>query len=153
MWLQSKGPPDAADGGLAQSGSGCQQAAGPVCSSFGSLLQCQPHYLLDFLVTDLTWCSRARFISQPSHSFGDETVLRNLHSTEAGESERQATSPETWFPTLNLVPIAPREQHIRSCTGSFASGLLQLSTRGLHVVRAKLNPPNEHHLILTPEEQ
>src|SRR5258705_10270774 len=66
MWLQSKGAPDAADSGLAQPSSGRQHAAGPVRSSLRSLLQRQPHDLLDLLVTDLTRCSRTWLISRPA---------------------------------------------------------------------------------------
>jgi hypothetical protein len=39
MRLQPEGPPDAADGGLAQSGLNRQHTAGPVGSSLRSLFQ------------------------------------------------------------------------------------------------------------------
>src|SRR5246127_2707446 len=89
MWLQSKGPPDAADRGLAQPGSGRQHAAGPVRSSLRSLLPRQPHNLLDLLVTDLTRCSRTGLISQPHNSFGDETVAPKAHSEPSSAQLRR----------------------------------------------------------------
>src|SRR3981189_686672 len=86
MRLQSKGAPDAADRRLAQSGPGCQHAAGPVRSPLRSFFQRQPHHLLDLLVTDLTRCSRTWLIAQPNNSFGDETIAPKTHG-ESGSAQ------------------------------------------------------------------
>jgi hypothetical protein len=74
MRLQAKGPPDAADGGLAKAGSSSQHAAGPVRGALRRLLQSQPHDLLDLLVTDLARRSRTRFVTQSGNALGDEPV-------------------------------------------------------------------------------
>src|SRR5271154_194168 len=84
MRLQPKGPPNAADGGLAEAGSSSQHAAGPVSRSLRRLLQSQPHYVLDLLVADLARRSRTRFVSQSCQAFGDEAIAPQTHRETCG---------------------------------------------------------------------
>ena len=82
--FQTEGSPDAADGGLAQSGFGGQHAAGPVGNSFRSLLQGQPHHPFDLLIADLTRRPRTRPIAQTNDPFGNETVTPKTHRKARG---------------------------------------------------------------------
>src|SRR5271157_6581183 len=84
MRFQTKGSPHSADGGLAQSGFGCQHAARPVGNSFRSLLQRQPHNLLDLLIANLTRCPRTRLVAQTHYPFGNETVTPKTHRKSRG---------------------------------------------------------------------
>src|SRR5207244_12015886 len=84
MWLQYEGAPDAADGGLAQSGFAGQHAAGPVRNPLRGFLQRQPHNLFDLLVTDLTRRSWTRLITQTNYSFGNETIAPETHRKPSG---------------------------------------------------------------------
>src|SRR5664279_3733744 len=84
MRFQTEGSPDAADGGLAQSGFGCQHAAGPVGNSLRSLLQRQPHHLFDLLIANLTRRPRTRLIAQTHDPLGNETVAPKTHRKSRG---------------------------------------------------------------------
>src|ERR1019366_8803182 len=84
MRFQTKGSPDAADGGLAQSGFGGYHAAGPVGNSLWSLLQRQPHNLFDLLIANLTRRPRTRLIAQTHYPFGNETGTPKTHGKSRG---------------------------------------------------------------------
>jgi hypothetical protein len=79
MRFQSEGPPDPADGGLAQSSSGCQHAAGPMGSALRSFLQCQSYHPLNLVVADLARRSWTRLIPKSCNAVGDETVAPKTH--------------------------------------------------------------------------
>ena len=92
MRFQSEGPPDPADGGLAQSSSGRQHAAGPMGSALRGFLQCQSYHPLNLLVADLPRRSRTRIIPSPAmpstmkrlrHRPTVKPVVRNLPATAA----------------------------------------------------------------------
>jgi hypothetical protein len=63
MGTQSERPPDPADRGLTQSGSGGQGATAPMSSSPGSFLQCETYGTFHLIVADLAWRSRAHLIA------------------------------------------------------------------------------------------
>src|ERR1700739_64272 len=69
VWLQTEGAPDAADGGLAQSGPGRQRAAGPVGGSLRRLLHGEPHHSFDLLIANLTRGSWTWLIAHPGDAF------------------------------------------------------------------------------------
>ena len=74
MRLQTEGPPDATDGGLAQAGSGRQHAAGPVRYSLRSLLQCEPYHLRHLVVADIPRRSRSWLIAKTGDPLSDESI-------------------------------------------------------------------------------
>src|SRR6267143_1292283 len=62
MGTESERPPDAADGGLTQSGSGCQGTTAPVGGSFRGFFQSEAYGAFHLVVANLAGCSRAHLI-------------------------------------------------------------------------------------------